>query len=44
VLDSLTAAFDRLPATFGGKAIRGDGTDEDVLLRAGAENADIFWP
>jgi trk system potassium uptake protein TrkA len=42
VLDSLTAAFDRLPTTFGGKAIRGDGTDEDVLLRAGAENADIF--
>lgn len=42
VLDSSTAAFDRLPSTFGGKAIRGDGTDEDVLRRAGAEDADIF--
>ena len=42
VLDSSTAAFDRLPTTFGGKAIRGDGTDEDVLRRAGAENADIL--
>jgi trk system potassium uptake protein TrkA len=42
ILDSATAAFDRLPATFGGVAIRGDGTDEDVLLRAGAEGADVF--
>jgi trk system potassium uptake protein TrkA len=42
VLDSSTAAFDRLPSAFGGKAIRGDGTDEDVLMRAGAEHADIF--
>jgi trk system potassium uptake protein TrkA len=42
VLDSSTASFDRLPASFGGKAIRGDGTDEDVLRRAGAEHADIF--
>jgi trk system potassium uptake protein TrkA len=42
VLDSFTAAFDRLPSTFGGRAIRGDGTDEDVLRRAGAESADIF--
>jgi trk system potassium uptake protein TrkA len=42
VLDSDTSAFDRLPSTFGGKAIRGDGTDEDVLSRAGAEDADVF--
>lgn len=42
VLDSSTAAFDRLPTTFGGVAIRGDGTDEDVLRRAGAEGADVF--
>lgn len=42
VLDSRTSAFDRLPSTFGGKAIRGDGTDEDVLRRAGAEGADVF--
>ena len=42
VLDSSTAAFDRLPSTFRGTAIRGDGTDEDVLKRAGAEGADVF--
>ena len=42
VLDSVTSAFDRLPTSFGGTAIRGDGTDEDVLRRAGAEGADVF--
>ena len=42
ILDILTSAFDRLPPTFGGQAIRGDGTDEDVLRRAGAEGADVF--
>ncbi len=42
VLDILTRAFDRLPASFTGSAIRGDGTDEDLLRRAGAEDADIF--
>lgn len=42
VLDSSTAAFERLPSAFGGTAIRGDGTDEDVLRRAGAEGADVF--
>lgn len=42
ILDSSTSAFDRLPTSFGGKAIRGDGTDEDVLRRAGAEHADVF--
>jgi trk system potassium uptake protein TrkA len=42
ILDVSSAAFERLPSTFGGSAIRGDGTDEDVLRRAGAEGADIF--
>jgi trk system potassium uptake protein TrkA len=42
VLDVSTRAFDRLPSTFRGNAIRGDGTDEDMLRRAGAEDADIF--
>ena len=42
VLDSSTSAFDRLPTTFGGRALRGDGTDEDVLRRAGTEGADLF--
>ena len=42
ILDVSTAAFDRLPASFGGTALRGDGTDEDTLRRAGAEDADLF--
>jgi trk system potassium uptake protein TrkA len=42
VIDSLTSAFDRLPSSFGGTALRGDGTDEDVLERAGATGADVF--
>lgn len=42
ILDIVTRAFERLPASFGGVAIRGDGTDEDVLRRAGVEGADVF--
>ncbi len=42
VLDVSTRAFDRLPAEFRGSAVRGDGTDEDTLRRAGAEGADAF--
>lgn len=42
ILDLRSSAFDRLPAGFGGTALRGDGTDEDVLRRAGAEDADLF--
>ncbi len=42
VIDLLTKAFDRLPPTFKGTAIRGNGTDEDALRRAGAEGADLF--
>ena len=42
VLDIATGAFDRLPGTFKGNALRGDGTDEDTLRRAGAEDADLF--
>lgn len=42
IVDLLTRAFDRLPPTFGGEAVRGDGTDEDALRRAGAEGADVF--
>ncbi len=42
ILDTAAAAFDRLPSTFGGTAIRGDGTDEDTLRREGAEGADLF--
>lgn len=42
IIDRATASFDRLPSTFGGTALRGDGTDEDTLRRAGAEGADLF--
>jgi trk system potassium uptake protein TrkA len=42
IIDQLTKAFDRLPATFRGSAIRGDGTDEDVLRRVGSDEADVF--
>ncbi len=42
IVDLVTLAFDRLPATFRGNAVRGDGTDEDTLRRAGAEGADLF--
>jgi trk system potassium uptake protein TrkA len=42
VIDTSTSAFDRLPGSFGGAAVRGDGTDEDTLRRAGAESADLF--
>ena len=42
IIDLLVRSFDRLPATFGGEAVRGDGTDEDALRRAGADGADVF--
>ena len=42
IIDTSTRAFDRLSSEFKGQAIRGDGTDEDVLRRAGAERADIL--
>jgi trk system potassium uptake protein TrkA len=42
ILDLSTQAFDRLPSGFRGEAVRGDGTDEDVLRRAGSEGADVF--
>jgi len=42
IVDLATRSFDRLPATFRGNAVRGDGTDEDTLRRAGAEGADLF--
>jgi trk system potassium uptake protein TrkA len=42
ILDLTSRAFDRLPSSFKGTALRGDGTDEDILRRAGAQDADIF--
>jgi trk system potassium uptake protein TrkA len=42
ILDIATRAFDRLSEEFKGQALRGDGTDEDVLRKAGADGADVF--
>jgi trk system potassium uptake protein len=43
IIDLNTEAFNRLDPDFPGQAIRGDGTDEDVLRRAGAEGAENFF-
>ena len=42
IVDESTSSFDRLPDGFRGRAVRGDGTDEDVLRKAGTEGADVF--
>lgn len=42
ILDSSARAFGRLAGSFAGRAVRGDGTDEDTLRRVGAEDADVF--
>ena len=42
VIDVSTTAFDRLPSGFRGSAIRGNGTDEAVLRRAGTQDCDLF--
>jgi trk/ktr system potassium uptake protein len=42
IVDLDARSFDRLPADFGGEAVRGDGTDEDILRRSGADGADLF--
>jgi trk system potassium uptake protein TrkA len=43
VVDINTESFSRLEEDFPGQALRGDGTDEDVLRRAGADEADMFF-
>lgn len=42
VIDTDSRAFRRLPPGFGGETIIGTGIDEDVLRRAGIEEADAF--
>jgi trk system potassium uptake protein TrkA len=42
VIDIDARAFNRLPQSFGGETVRGNGTDEDVLRGAGAEQADLL--
>ena len=42
VLDRDEYSFRRLPPDFGGTALLGNGLDEEVLRRAGIEEADAF--
>jgi trk system potassium uptake protein TrkA len=42
VMDSDTYSFRRLPTSFKGTPLVGDGTDEDYLKKAGIEEADAF--
>ena len=42
VIDANARAFNRLPQSFGGETVRGNGTDEDVMRTAGAEQADLL--
>jgi trk system potassium uptake protein TrkA len=42
VIDNNTDAFQRLDPEFQGERFIGNGVDEDVLRRAGIENADAF--
>jgi len=42
VLDTDAYSFRRLPPDFGGTALLGNGMDEEVLRRAGIEEADVF--
>lgn len=42
ILDINVSSFRRLPATYSGIALLGDGTDEETLKKAGIEEADAF--
>jgi trk system potassium uptake protein TrkA len=42
VIDINSSAFNRLPQSFSGETVRGNGTDEDVMRAAGAEQADLL--
>jgi trk system potassium uptake protein TrkA len=43
ILDVSTEAFRRLAPGFSGQALRGDGTDDSVLERAGARECEWFF-
>jgi trk system potassium uptake protein TrkA len=43
VIDIHSESFGRLEPDFPGQAIRADGTEEDVLRRAGTQDADYFF-
>jgi trk system potassium uptake protein len=42
VIDVNPLAFNRLPSSFGGETVRGNGTDEDVLRGAHTEQSDLL--
>jgi trk system potassium uptake protein TrkA len=42
ILDIDTYSFRRLPPSFGGTALYGNGIDEEVLKKAGIEDVDVF--
>ncbi|MHB8104347.1 MAG: potassium channel family protein [Dehalococcoidales bacterium] len=42
ILDNDTYSFRRLPPSFSGTALYGNGTDEESLKKAGIEEVDIF--
>ena len=42
IIDVSSDAFQRLSSTFRGTTIIGNGVDEDVLIRAGIREADVF--
>ena len=42
ILDIDSYSFRRLPPGFSGQALVGNGTDEDTLIKAGIQNADVF--
>ena len=42
ILDTNEYSFRRLPPTFNGTALLGDGTEEEALRKAGLEEADAF--
>ena len=42
IIDTISESFRRLGAKYKGQRIIGNGTDEDVLKRAGIENCDVF--
>ncbi len=42
ILDNDTYSFRRLPPSFNGTALFGNGIDEEALKKAGIEDADVF--
>jgi trk system potassium uptake protein TrkA len=42
VLDNDVYSFRRLPSTFGGNALFGNGIDDEALKKAGVEDMDVF--